>query len=360
MTRMIRLLAGGVGMLALAWAGRGTAQVGNPPPASPFPNTPGVENPSLFQPLTPARPQTAYPLNARAGNWLICAASFTGPHAVYLADQCCRHLREKHNMAAYVFNYADIERRRQEEEWLRQQQANPHMPLRRRITRIEDQCAVLVGGWADMKPAEKALPVIKKLPPPTLTLPSGARYNQVVFIQGIDDRTGRTEIVGKGAANPFALAFVIRNPTAPKNDAAERDRPDPLWKKLNADEKYSLLKNKKKITLVIWEGIGAAQIQSAGESNNFLEKLAGHKSAEVMNAAGLQARELARFLRQYDIEAWVLHTRTGSLVTVGGFEDVNDEQCKRMQQRLATLRLPPGVLPTPLFSQPMPMKVPRL
>ena len=44
---------------------------------------------------------------------MICAAHFNGPTAPQLANQMVLLIRSQYNMPAYVFNYADEERRQQ-------------------------------------------------------------------------------------------------------------------------------------------------------------------------------------------------------------------------------------------------------
>jgi hypothetical protein len=61
----------------------------------------------------------------------------------------------------------------------------------------------------------------------------------------------------------------------------------------------------------------------------------------------------------------VLHTRQGSIVTVGGFDNLEGEDFRLMQQKLASLKLQDkstGAV-NPIFEllpNPMPMRVPRL
>ena len=64
-------------------------------------------------------------------------------------------------------------------------------------------------------------------------------------------------------------------------------------------------------------------------------------------------------MKDPSFEAYVLHTRTQSIVTVGGYEGPNDPKLMQDQQVLSRLRLN-GVPPEmQLFAQPMPMEVPR-
>src|SRR5207244_2318331 len=70
---------------------------------------------------TAAPAPSPYPITPDAGAWLICAASYFGPDAPELARQLVVQIRAKHNLAAYVFNHADEERRKMRAEFERLQ-----------------------------------------------------------------------------------------------------------------------------------------------------------------------------------------------------------------------------------------------
>ena len=97
------------------------------------------------------------------GPWLICAASYCGPEAPDLARQLVIQLRTRYKRDAYLFNRSEKERREQNEEFARQQQANPLLPKRRRTVRIEEEVAVLIGGYPTIEAARQALDSVKKL-----------------------------------------------------------------------------------------------------------------------------------------------------------------------------------------------------
>ena len=60
-----------------------------------------------------------------------------------------------------------------------------------------------------------------------------------------------------------------------------------------------------------------------------------------------------------NFDAYVLHTRHGSLVTVGSFESEQDDKLRNMQQQLGTLRVNGGVS-LDLLPQPVAIRVPKL
>jgi hypothetical protein len=301
-----------------------------------------------------ADPNREYPITPDAGPWIILAASYTGPDAPELARQCVLQLRARDSLNAYVFNYADEERRKQQEELDRMQQAQPG--ARRRHIRIEDQCGVLVGGYPDMETAHKALDSVKKLKPPKLDLgPNKTTTEVVTFITPNPATKGAT--VQRAEVNPFTNAFVTRNPSIKHDSAAERDKPDPFLKELNDGRPYSLLNCKKPFSLAVIELQGAAVIAPRTSTSTFLSSLGlSSKSGDVLNASAKQAEEIARVLREMKFDAYVLHTRRSSIVAVGGYDDPNDQELLKMQNQMKRMQL--GSIQ--FWDPPLPMKVPQM
>jgi hypothetical protein len=306
---------------------------------------------------------------------MICAASYSGPNAPFLARQLAEDVRTKHKVPAYIFNHANEERRKQAEDYERARQTalaqgSPVAP-RRRIFRIEEQCAVLIGGpgagWADIDPATSYLKKVRQWPLPDLKLDNGLP----AFDQTLDvtpDNTGRPQIK-RVNVNPFLTSFVIRNPAVPQA-SQEKPRFDPFWKKLNANEDFSLLECPQPWTLAVKVYSSPGVVQPSG-SGGFLDKigLGGLRPGEGISAAGLQAHHLADFLRRLGFKAYVLHTRTNSVVTVGEFSGPKDPEMERMQDRLSRLSFKPdprspnasrfAAANLELFPRAMPMEVPR-
>jgi hypothetical protein len=139
-----------LGMVGFSALGRGYAQA-----PSAFEGRP-LAAPQGFVPAPqPGTPQTAraphpFEVTAKAGPWMVLAATYTSPYgtpdAVYMAEQVMRYLRaNKYN--AYLWSFSDQKRHQEEEEYNRMMQANPDRPYRRRITQMHEQCGVLVGGY---------------------------------------------------------------------------------------------------------------------------------------------------------------------------------------------------------------------
>jgi hypothetical protein len=297
---------------------------------------------------------------------MICAASYIGADGAELSLQVARELREKHKLAAYIYNRGDEERRKQEEEYQARQKQFPGAKLPKKIYRVQDQYAVLVGGFKDFDAASAFLPKLKQLPAPELRLKGDKSPYELMTYHETDPET-KKPVARAARLHPFANAMVVRNPSLPNAQAGNKPKWDPFWKKLNEHEEYSLLKNPKAYTLVVKEYMGARTLQGQQqkESGGFLAALGlgGSKDGEALDAAAQQAHELAKFLRQpaLGFTAWVLHTRYSSVVTVGGFDGPDDPELQRLHRQLANLKFNAknGVDPIGLLPNPQPVEVPR-
>lgn len=301
-----------------------------------------------------ADPTNNYPVGPEAGPWMICAASYVGEQAPKMAHDLVIELRRDYDLPAFVYNRGDVERRkmreemdqkrRQREEALRQQGVPLGAPLPPRGVRIEDQCAVMIGGYRDMDAAHDALEKIKKMRNPK-SVPAD---QLLVPSTNGPDQPQRREV------NIFRGSFVTHNPMVPQ-EKVDRGLDPVTLKQLNSDESYSLLKCKQPWTLAVKEFSGGFAIQPAKAPDNFLDKLLGNKSEEHMSAIGKQAHELARVLKQMGFDAYVLHTTTSSIVTVGAYANAEDDKLHQAQKQLRNMQF--GWIQ--LASNPLPMQVPK-
>jgi hypothetical protein len=328
-----------------------------------------IVGPALGNP--PADP---YAITPEAGPWVICAASYMNEEAPRLAHLMAEQLRSKYGLQAYVFDRGDAERQQALAEHKKKEAAlGPDIHLPFRHPRFNQSCAVLIGGFADLDAANAALSRVRKLKAPELTLSNGQPATEDLFELKPVEGTGGADLK-RHVVDPLERSFVVRNPTAPvpKNEGLKID---PAWKELNASESFSLLKNPKTWTLVVKEYNGSVCMQDRKkDTSTFLEWLtrSGHTPGEGINAAGFQAHHLAEFLRDKRIgfDAYVLHTRTSSIVTVGGFDGPEDPEMARTKERLEKLSFradPRGGAavatikgdPIGLFVHPLPMEVPH-
>jgi hypothetical protein len=310
----------------------------------------------------PARPVNPYPITAAAGSWVICAAHFPGSDGFDWAVQTVNELRTKYRYQAYIFDRGAELRKQQDEEWEDYKKRMHGAPLRRRVVRIEDEYAVLIGGFKDFQAATAGLAKVRALPMPKLKAKPGTTpYQTVVYTVPAEEKVKAIDV------NPYSQAMVVRNPTA--GAASNKPKIDPFLKTLNDEEEYSLLRNKKKYTLMIKEYHGATVVESqvGGKSSGggFMGLFNIAKNSETsLSASAAQAHELAKFLRsdKIGLEAWVLHTRRSSIVTVGGFESANDEAILKTARKLSGLKFTPqkgGHDPVGLLSAPLVVEIPR-
>lgn len=315
MKRFLCALAGGLALVALT--GRGTAG-------------PRVE----------ADPNKMYPITPDVGPWVICAASYMGPNAHPLAREVVFQVRRRDNLPAYFFDYSEKER-----ESLKNY---PGVRPGRKI-RIQDQCGVLIGGYSDQESARKMLADVKNLKMPEL--------DDKFFDAMVDPNSGKILRV-----NPFANAFVTRNPSIPHEQQTQQAEPG--LRKLNSGESYSLLNNPRPWTLAIKAYYGVSAVNSSSGSSSFLDTLLlKNKQGDVLGASGAQAHETARILRGLGMDAWVLHRSRESIVTIGSFDSPEDSKLKETVEKLKAWRETNirrlGSDPFQIALVPLPMRVPK-
>ena len=206
---------------------------------------------------------------------------------------------------------------------------DPDVKLRYKTVNYQDQIGVLVGGFRTEDEAVKALPRVRAWPAPqdTRLLDGGAIVKHAP--------NGKST-VEKTFLNPYAQALVVPNPTVPRPPLTVAPGLDPFVVKLNDGRPYSLLKATKTWTLGVRAYNGDVRVQNPEEENVSIGvKLLGFgKSGDVLNAGAEQAEQLAKNLREMKggppdyrplgLEAFVLHHRTGSMVTVGQYDSPED------------------------------------
>src|SRR5207248_8995570 len=154
---------------------------------------------------------------------------------------------------------------------------------------------------------------------------------------------GRTEFGENGVLknrkvvpiHPFVYGMVARNPGLPAERAGPTEEDLRLIRILNVDEPYSALKCSKKYTLAVKAFALGGQIQSASGSSPLFNKSALPEIKE--DHAAISAHNLAKLMRSWGMDAYVLNTKYCSYVTVGGFNDKNDRRVKQLQEDLPKL-----------------------
>jgi hypothetical protein len=302
-------------------------------------------------PRVEADPGQEYRVTPEVGPWLIIVKTYKGPQAAQMAHDLILLIRQRDNLPAYLFIHGEEEKRKQQEYVQEMHRLCPDVPnLRLRLVRVEEEYAVLVGGYADIDAARRALDHVKRLKPPD----DDRLLDRVTTVGPAGEGENRA-VVQAAPVNPFVTAFVVHNPTVPQ-EAVDHNKPDPALKDLNAGRPYNLLACGRPWTLVVKEFPGAAVLQPQSSTGSFLGMLGlGSKSQDVLAASGLQAEEVARVLREMKFDAYVLHTRNSSIVTVGGFDAPDDPQLQQLQRQLANLQIGP----IQCFVRPLPMPVPK-
>jgi hypothetical protein len=315
-------------------------------------------------------PNNEYLVTPDAGAWMVIVQSYSGDMARDQSHKLVLELRSKYNLNAYVFNRGKKERDEQEEEmrkrreqqldFLKQRGLEADMPFRMKHVRIEEQYAVLVGGpYKDMESARKGLDHLRKLPTPSKEL-----VDKVV-VAGTD-ASGRPTQVESVPVNPFLRAFVVPNPTVPVQKPEEK--PDTFLKQLNAEEPYSVFTCGKPWTLAVKEFYGENRVVPRSTPVEMFEKLLGKKGPDTLNASAMQAHELAKVMRKYmNLDAYVLHTRHGSVVTIGAYDSKDDPRLVQNQKRFTNFQFVTqqqgGAQRAPdirFFPIPLPMEVPKI
>lgn len=311
----------------------------------------------------------AYSIVPAAGDWVICVASYQGESASELAFLLCSHLRQK-RYQAYVYNRGNDERKKMQDELDQWRQAHPGLPRRRVLAHLqEDQLAVLIGGFRDLDAANAELKKVRKWDLPDIHLKSGKpAFDIYEHYEPVPGK--KTYELKRFPVNPFHTAMVVPNPSIPRQ-AQVKAKVDPLWRKLNADESRSLFKCPKPWTLAVQEFRGAEVIQSASGSSNFLDKLGfGDHFGKRLDNSAKMAENVCDMFRKLHFKSYVLHTRCGSVVTVGEFDSLNDPALLQTQEELSKFSFtkgvkagetyrPSGETAFKLFAKALPMEVPR-
>ncbi len=315
-------------------------------------------------------------VSPQAGEWLVCVQTFKGVEARMLAEEMAELLIRDYKLSAYLYDRSMQQRSEEQErvQKLRDQhwdaieklkaQGIPatDVSLRYRTVRVADEFAVLVGRpnkpFRDMDTAREFLNDLRRLKPPPDKF-----SNRAIF--GDDDgNTGKIKQVGAGTINPFQSAMVVHNPSMPtivKQD--DPDKADDFLKELNAGEEYSLLRCRKQWTLMVKMYQGQAILQTPKKPSIMSRLGFGKKETELLNASAAQAHGLAKYLRETkpSFDAYVMHGRAYSLVTVGQYDTADDPTLLANQKALAKMQLKAeqGVVLDTLSAQPLPMKIPK-
>ena len=307
---------------------------------------------------------------------MICVKSYSDTrdekNAKLFAEALAQDIRERYKVPAYLFERGGAERQKMREihaaELARQRAARAEeeaqfnavtqqakaeaaakgmvfmeskSSIRAPRVDVQEQYAVLIGGWPDMATARREMEKIKLWQPP-----ADKKLMDAQFI--VRDKGGNRQ--GEMAyVNPFLNGMVVPNPVAPRQVDAEGEADTKLVMALNAKEDYSLLKIKKNWTICVKQIAPPHQVKGK-EKESMLSRLFNPKP-DAMAAAAVQARSMAETLRHQKwepvkpgdpkvgpFEGHVLHTRYGSLVCVGQFDSPDDPALLKTQYELGLIK----------------------
>ena len=176
--------------------------------------------------------------------------------------------------------------------------------------------------------------------------------------------------------NPYITATVVPNPAIPRATQATTNELEPFIVKLNEGRPYNLLNATKGWTLAVKSFIAPVEIVGRDGGNNVMRKMGTSKGADVLAAGAEQAESLAKVIRgmkgpgghSLGLEAFVLHTRQASLVTIGQFDGPNDPELVQKKRLLESMKLnvtedkmgvKPAMNAQSLFENIMPIPIPR-
>jgi len=203
-------------------------------------------------------------------------------------------------------------------------------PVRRKHLRRVKSIGVLAGNYSgiDDDTAQKTLKWIKRYDPKCLR-------DGVVYVPRADVKTPAGV-----RQTPLAAAFLTINPLLNPEEVMSRNI-DPLLVRLNHGERYSLLDNKGKYTLIVASFAGKVKAVSADDEglrgSERSGGLANFLKDNDLDDAAQQAQKLALALRQAEhVDAFVWHDRCESFVTVGQFSSENDPGLAAMRARFGS------------------------
>jgi hypothetical protein len=265
-----------------------------------------------------ADPEKSYRLSEKHGPWMIMACSFSGEGANEQARELVLELRSRYKLPAYTymkeFDFTEGTVGRG---------VDPYgAPLRMRNKRGDGtvECAVLVGEFptVDDKKAQTTLKRLKYYHPECLELDENRRTSRSLAALRVIQQNLLKPGNEKKDRGAMGHAFIIPNPLLPK-DYFVSSGVDQFTVRLNKDNKYNLLKCPGKYTVQVAHFTGKVTINQ--KEIQEIEK-GRKKVSNRLDKAGENAETLCRALREKGYEAYLLHERYASIVTVGSFNSV--------------------------------------
>jgi hypothetical protein len=358
-------------------------------------------------------PKADYPLDETNGPWMIYVKGYDGTNARDDARALALELRQKHGFKAYVCHkqFDHAQGFEEEEEFKKRElefrvalahSGMDDMPLYmprpvRKVTKFvnggtSSEYAVLVGDFQTMNDRDinKALEKIKTLEPECLI---AQLQRDIALAEQTGNDLNRTTKIdlqrwemrekNNSTVRPLAKAMKCANPILPTDYF--NNRVDEFVQKLNAESRYSLLRNPGKFTIKVAEYKGSVIVDP-----KMMEEVEKNESklhqTNQLERAGDKAENVCHALREKGWDAYTFHDRTSSIVTVGSFNilgktDRNGDVVEFHPEVIAILKtftwdpevdkkvyrpspdesfqIAKSILNIPLLHTPEPMEVPR-
>lgn len=223
----------------------------------------------------------------------------------------------------------------------------PEQALRYKTFNYRDQVGVVVGGFRTEEEAVRALAKVKQWPTPANTklLDGGA-----IATQTPDGKA----TIQKTYLNPYGQAMVVANPTVPRQlpPPGTTSQLDPFIVRLNEGRPYNLLNATKTWTLGVKAFNAPVRVQTRDDDGVGIKLFGTPKGGDALNAGAEAAEQMAKGLREMrdgkgqpvGMEAFVLHHRNGSMVTVGQFDGPTDPALHEMRRKLMAMNFTAGDL----------------
>jgi hypothetical protein len=295
-----------------------------------------------------------------------------GPSALAMAEALAAEIRDKYRVQAFLYEHISEERRaeaaaiaaarargqqlaaqwdhlREKAQLSGMEFLEPDNKVRFKTVNYKDQIAVLIGGFKTDEDARKALDKVRAWPAPTSKVKDRLGRDVLLMDCGTIFRPGPNgkQMLQESPINPYPIATVVPNPTVERPVEATATKVDPFIVRLNEGRPYNLLTATKTWTLGVKSFSAPVEIVSRDANTSTMKKFGSSRGGNALEAGAEQAEALAETLRKMTdatgqsmgLEAFVLHTRNASLVTVGQFDGPNDPELLRVRRHLSSIKL---------------------
>lgn len=290
-----------------------------------------------------------YRLTKQHGPWMIMVATLSEPPKEFktegmtpmeAADELVYELRQK-GIPAYTFSQEDQKDQLQTTDRLGRSRSQSYVVQRGSV-------CVLAGNYKHSEDpvAAKTLEFIKGTKAkqgkePFMPKFLGKEKGHYGYMT--QSETGGVFRKTPGRPTPLSGAFLVINPLLTPQEVLEREV-DPLLVKLNSESEYSIAHNRGKYTMVVASFYGQAHTKIARKGDE--DDSWDFKFGNSLDVSGQSAFELCHALRNgkfalasanpraeptfKKFEAYVFHDRNRSLVTIGGFNSIDDPEIRRL------------------------------